>query len=354
MKPKIQVLIPLMPRASEIVKYLERIDQTRVYSNFGPLNSDLIERLANYFGVDADCIATCANATLALTGAIQTSEVSAASIWELPSWTFTATAAAGIAAGVNLHFSDVDSDGRIIPSSNCEALIDVLPFGDAISLNRLPKECKLVLVDAAASFDALRKIELPRDREVGLVLSLHATKLLGAGEGGIFISNNPNWVQEFKAWTNFGISNISERVSEFPGTNAKLSEYGAAVALSSLDCWEQSRLRYLELHEKAKSITENRSLSLIGGMKNGFVTPYWNIQTGDSFRKDRIKHALIADNIEFRDWWGSGLDLVPAYKSITSAELKSTRLLSATTLGLPFHAMLADEDFMRIESCLVD
>lgn len=354
MKPKIQVLIPLMPTSSSIVKYLDKIDQTRIYSNFGPLNSELIERLANYLGIDEDCIATCANATLALTGAIQTSEVATASVWELPSWTFTATAAAGVAAGVKLHFSDVDTDGRVIPSNKCEALIDVLPFGDAIDLDRLPEECKLVLVDAAASFDALRKIDIPRDREVGLVLSLHATKLLGAGEGGIFISNNLLWVQKFKAWTNFGISNISERISEFPGTNAKLSEYGAAVALSSLDCWEQSRLRYLEIQEKAKSITENRSLKLVGGMKNGFVTPYWNIQTDDTFRKDRIKQALVQDNVEFRDWWGSGLDMVPAYKSITSAELKSTRLLSATTLGLPFHAKLTEEDFMRIASCLVD
>jgi len=354
MKPKIQVLIPLMPLSSDIVKYLDKIDQTRIYSNFGPLNSELIERLARYLGVDAGCIATCANATLALTGAIQTSRVPAASIWELPSWTFTATAAAGVAAGVKLHFNDVDLEGRIIPSSKCEALIDVLPFGDAINLDRLPKECKLVLVDGAASFDALRKIELPGDVEVGLVVSLHATKLLGAGEGGIFVANNPICVQKFKAWTNFGISNISERISEFPGTNAKLSEYGAAVALSSLDCWDQSRKRYLELQEKAKFITENRSLSLVGGMKKGFVTPYWNIQTDDSSRKDRIKEALVRENIEFRDWWGSGLDVVPAYKSIPSAELNSTRLLSATTLGLPFHAMLTENEFERIASCLVD
>jgi len=353
MKNRIRVLIPMMPSSSEVVSYLEKIDESLIYSNFGPLNSELILRLSNYLGVDGGCIASCANATLGLTGAIQTSQVSSKFTWELPAWTFTATAAAGVAAGVKLQFNDVDSNDRVIPTSQCKALIDVLPFGDSLNLQRLPKSCKLVLVDAAASFDALRKLELPSDKEVGLVFSLHATKLLGAGEGGIFVSNNPAWVKKFKAWTNFGILNNSERVSEFPGTNAKLSEYSAAVALTSLDRWDQSRNLYVELQKRAKKISESRLLSLVGGMKNGYVTPYWNIRTADADRKNRIKKALLEEGIEFRDWWGSGLDLTPAYKSIHSGRLKSTRLLSATTLGLPFHAMLSENDFVRIDSCLV-
>src|SRR5260221_12082929 len=61
---------PLLPSAEAIRPYLERIDKTRIYSNFGPLARELEARLAGHFGLSSDCAVSAANATLALTSAL--------------------------------------------------------------------------------------------------------------------------------------------------------------------------------------------------------------------------------------------------------------------------------------------
>ena len=67
---EIPVSRPRMPRAGALMPYLERIDDRRTYSNFGPLVSELETRLAQRLGVDPDCVVTVANGTAGLTLAL--------------------------------------------------------------------------------------------------------------------------------------------------------------------------------------------------------------------------------------------------------------------------------------------
>jgi dTDP-4-amino-4,6-dideoxygalactose transaminase len=349
---KIELMIPSVPSLNKIAKYFERIDQSKIYSNFGPLNSELIGRLALYFGLPASNIVTVANATLGIQGALETSPTQPSSSWDLPSWTFTATAAAAVSSTRAITFRDVNNEGRLIASTHADAVIDVLPFGAAPRFERLPSHLSSAIIDAAASFDSLKDLSFDRDTPFSAVISLHATKILPAGEGGVFVTNSEEWASKFKAWTNFGMG--SNRISNFVGTNAKLSEYAAAVALSSLDEWPQLRPQLLELSERAFELSTRFSLKTTEAMKDGLATPYWVIFCKNHKVKSDMVGAFQEANIMTRDWWGQGCHKMPAYAHVPFDDLSTTDQLAATSLGLPFHLQLTNEDFTRIEKVFAE
>src|SRR5262249_38303882 len=155
--------------------YLERIDKTRIYSNFGPLTQELESRLARHFGLTPDCAVSAANATVALTATLAALSGGHGGVCLLPSWTFCASAHAVVADGLRPHFLDVDPRSwRLTPEvvmqavreiANVRAVMPVAPFG-------APLECEPwrelairtgipVLIDAAAAFASQHVGDLP-------------------------------------------------------------------------------------------------------------------------------------------------------------------------------------------------
>ena len=195
----IPVARPLLPTADATRPYLDRIDATRFYSNFGPLARELEARLAVHFGLSPDCVVSAANGTLALTAALATVTRGAGTCL-MPSWTFCGSAHAVVAAGLKPHFLDVDPRSwglgpevatraleqvpdvsAILPVAPFGAPVDVAPWEALTRASHIP-----VLIDAAAAFDGQQIGTTP------VVISLHATKILGAGEGAICWLAIPN------------------------------------------------------------------------------------------------------------------------------------------------------------------
>ena len=345
----IQLLVPRVPTADQIFPYLVEIDRNRVYSNNGPLNRHLVNRLAKYFGLEEENVTTLCNATLALEGAMFTSPAST-SRWDMPSWTFTATPAAALNADRRVRFLDVDEGWRVQPDSDTKNLIDVLPFGSPLKIDRLDySQLDCLLVDAAASFDSLKDIQLPESIPVGIVVSMHATKMFSAGEGGIFISNNKQWVSDVSRWSNFGMS--VNRSSQALGTNGKLSEYAASVALATFDIWPEIRSDYIELSKKVGAICDRLQLTQFAPI-NDCLAPYWILQNLAKKDKESIKVEFQKNNIAFRDWWETGTSDMPAYSHLEKGNLINSLQMAETSIGLPFHTSLSDSDLSLIESSL--
>src|SRR3989442_687951 len=104
----IPVLRPLLRTAGEILPYLEAIDAGRWYTNSGPLLQQFEGRLAEHFGVETTELVTASNATLAIAQSLRAMGAPAGSLCVMPSWTFVATAAAAVWAGLEPYFIDVD------------------------------------------------------------------------------------------------------------------------------------------------------------------------------------------------------------------------------------------------------
>ena len=346
----IALMQPKLPSYEELAPYLKKIDESRMYSNFGPLNEELIARLANYFGVEESHVNTVANATQGITGALQVlSEISSVS-WDLPSWTFTATAIALKHAGVCGTFRDIDNDWRVIPGSSAQGAIDVLPFGETIRSVPLPNQEMFKIIDGAASFDALKGVGSSLDENTFLIISMHATKLLAGGEGGIVITKNPLWAKMFKSWTNYGFD--GSRVSINLGTNAKISEYTAAIALASLDQWSSVREKILANSQIAIEISQKLGLGMNSSLRNGFATPYWILNCENQNQKLRVVEEFTKKSISTRDWWESGCHKMPAFFEFKRGDLDETEEIASKTIGLPFHYFMNEDDFEIIDKAL--
>jgi dTDP-4-amino-4,6-dideoxygalactose transaminase len=350
MVKQIPILVPSVPQFRYLKPYLSRIDKSRIYSNFGPLNNELVARLGQYLKIDFKKIVTVNNATLGIQGAIMTIPGYKELNWGLPSWTFTATASASELSGIKYEFLDIDSAWRVRVNSNTNALIDVLPFGAGPDFGRVPKGIKYVVVDAAASFDAIKSLRLPTDKPVGMVFSMHATKLLPAGEGGFFVTNNAAWADRFRSWTNFGMN--ESRNSVKIGTNAKMSEFSCAVGLASLDCWKETRASFLDQRKKVLNLSQKFSLNSFNYDINELVTPYWILKFQNSDLKKKLIRILNNDKISHRNWWEKGCHNMPAYRHVKHGPLINTQIAAETSLGLPFHTFLNQSDWKRIETAL--
>jgi dTDP-4-amino-4,6-dideoxygalactose transaminase len=269
----------------------------------------------------------------------------------LPSWTFTASAGAALLSGLDAEFADIDTDWRVQTSETDSFVLDVLPFGEGLRANSEKSlKSRWRVIDGAASFDALRGAASRLDKTSVLVVSMHATKLLGAGEGGVCITGSPEIAREIKSWSSFGFK--GSRDSQRLGSNSKISEYTAAVGLASLDMWNETR-SLLQMHlNKALEISKSCGLGVTGAMKNNQISPYWIVNFDSADDRDRVQAKLNDNGIETRTWWGSGCHKMEAYKSVPCRKLPNTEWAAATSLGLPFHAYLSDEDYELIHRVL--
>lgn len=344
---RIPIFRPKLPTYRQLEKYISKIDTCRQYSNFGPLDQEVRLRFSDYLGLPMENIVTCTNATLAIEGAISTSNSNG--IWGLPAWTFSATAAAlNQAKGVGV-FLDVDQDWRVVNDDTVPNLIDVLPFGQSFGdpLRYAEATLERLVVDAAASFDSCASQTWLNFPEFAGILSFHATKVLPSGEGGLFFSNSSEWAEEFRSWTRFGMR--SERKSLTQGTNAKLSEYHAAVLLASLDNWKCDREIWLTQIARADELAKKYGYASTPQLNTKQAIPYWIVQDKLSSRIVKLKSVFENLRIDTRAWWESGCHQMPAYAHFKTVDLMNTNVIAAQTLGLPFWIDMDESVWRRVE-----
>jgi len=347
----IPVMSPSLPTAEELLPYLRRMDRSHWYSNFGPLYDELVDRFADYFAVDSSNLLLVANGTLALQAAIATTgEIG--DRWALPSWTFAATGHAIVSAQRIPYFVDVDATSWCITPKNTEwfdGSLIVAPFGDRPQVEIWSSVRGPKIFDAASCFDSCADIGASLPDDTVIMISLHATKPLPAGEGAILIGPS-DWIRRARTWANFGF--FGRRVADVPGSNAKMSEYHCAVALASLDGWqERARTQRGEV-EIASRLSSSLDLHTAPGMAQGFISNTWNIQLADASSRAKIVEACVTQGIETRTWWPAGLHEMAAFSSFEHDDMTVTERLAAATLGLPCGRHLSGNDFSQIAEVL--
>ncbi|HLK18285.1 MAG TPA: aminotransferase class I/II-fold pyridoxal phosphate-dependent enzyme [Bryobacteraceae bacterium] len=355
------VLKPQLPLAANLLPYLEQIDQRRWYTNAGPLVTRLEERLSRRIGFENAGAVTAANATVAMTVALLARRIPAGSLCIVPSWTFVATPHAVRAAGLIPWFHDVDRRTWALNPDEVEetlrhanqpvaALVVVSPFGAPLNLESWQKfEDRTgirVVVDAAAGFDTVRPSGIP------LVVSLHATKILGAGEGGFVCSTDTRFLERFRAGCNFGFQ--GERIAMLPALNAKMSEYHAAVGLASLEQWRETRQQHARIMAWYREILPHVDrVSLQPGYGNGWVSATTSVIL-PAKSLSRIAAQLRAAGVESKTWWGEGCHCQPAFIDCPRTGLPVTEELGSRVLGLPHFPEMQRQDVERVSATLAD
>jgi dTDP-4-amino-4,6-dideoxygalactose transaminase len=302
---------------------------------------------------------TCVNATQALTLTLQALGLPKGGLVALPAYTFVATAHAVIAAGLVPWFLDVEAgDWMLSPETVSAALasapgpvvgvIPVAAFGDMPDLaawkafrasTGLP-----VVLDAAAAFDQAADADLPT------IVSLHATKVFGIGEGGFLATADPILAARLRQLTTFGFQ--GSRVAETAATNAKLSEYACAVGLAALDAWGATRLQTLRTAQLMRaSMTFLPQVEFQAGWGVDWVTSVCSVRLpGGS--AEAVERGLSDLDIQTRRWWSAGCQAEPAFADCPAGDLSVTERLGRSVIGLPFAVDMSETEISRVAAGL--
>lgn len=346
-----------LPLASEIMPYLEEIDANQWYSNFGPLSVEFEKRLAVRFGLEEGQVQLVSSATIGLYLALSALNLPKGSFCAVPSLTFPATVSAVRLAGLTPIFIEIDPETLTISTEAVLQAADACEISSAVPVSffgipiaaanwqeALNDSGIKAVFDAAWCFDDLETSAIPS------IVSLHATKVLGIGEGGFVTCLDREVIQTIRRNSNFGMTMERDIVSF--GVNGKMSEYSAAVGLAALDGWEDRRSNLSALQEAyvghlsrvngLRVIPENSAQRLSGSICVMFDQP----------PNQKLMESLQERSIEARYWWTAPCHTLSAFSQVARSDLCITNDIASRVINLPFYEGLSADDVEYIVSVL--
>lgn len=345
----IPVMKPRFPDLTGAARRFDTINESGIFSNFGAQTAELSERFASFLGTSPEKVVPVSNATAGIQAAVS---ALGGKTWAVPSWTFTATAAGTHGAGVEMFFADIDPATQWINVSadaGIDGVVAVAPFGSGFTESHFDCSRRLV-IDAAASiaarFPPLNKI--PESNIV--VFSLHATKVLGIGEGGLVVCGSLEVADEIRSRVNFGFA--GGRESHRIGFNGKMSEFSAAIGHVVLDYWDAEKEHWLDARHKVNSLSDDIGLRSLFSDSDS-ITPYWVIECESPEQRESIEQSCAEAEIQTRQWWARGCHAMPAYQGVQREALPFTESIAARYLGLPFYRGISDDDLSVVRSVVM-
>ena len=284
-------------------------------SQFNPLLNDKIvnrleQKIADYVGAKYACALNSATNTIIL--ALLEQEKTTITV---PSIIPPVVPNAIICSGQELNFNDnVDWVG------GSYILHD---FGD------------YKIIDSAQRLSKNQYKEQANDEDV-MIFSFYPTKPVGGSDGGMFVSNDKDKVDRMRILSRNGMSledNSWERKIIHPGWKFYMNSIQAYIAEKNFEKLEQKTRRYEEIKEEYNSAFDLENTS------------------------NHLYRISVEDNQEFLNIMKEkGIQCGVHYKSAhniecygkTYLDLPNSILESKTTVSIPFHEMLTDEEVRTI------
>ena len=270
----------------------------------------------------------------------------------MPSFTFAATPLAAMWCDLERYFIDIRSDDwcmdekllhEVIQKLDDEVAV-VVPyatFGTAINLDfykQIHNSGVPVVIDAAASFGvSVSQHYFGKGFPGCVVYSFHATKSFGVGEGGLIYSANTDLINSIRQAENFGFS--ASRETTMTALNGKMSEYTAAIALSTLDVFEQKiKTRqqiytwYLEELDRKDLLNKGWKIQKANG---NIPYQFMPICSPENQQSSEIIQLLASKNIEARTYFSPPCHKHPLFKEYPHTPLPVTDKISNRIISLP-------------------
>ena len=340
---------------------MSRIDRSRCYTNWGPLSSELEERLAHRFRLHEHGVVSASSGTAALVGAILATAGRATAdrpFAILPALTFVATAIAVEQCGYRVHLADVspadwmldaapvrthpqlDRTGLVVPVAAFGRAVPHAPWQAFREQTGVP-----VVIDAAAGFEAIGARPAELLSEIPVALSFHATKSFATGEGGCVITTDAALSASVTRCLNFGFH--EDRESRSASTNGKMSEYHAAIGLAELDGWTAKERRLARCGRPLQDADARRRPLRSTRRRAGDRVLLRALSKRSSREAACVKDALTGRNVGFRSWYGAGIHGQPHFRDVSRDALPVTDRVAPLVIGLPVAPDLAPSDVAR-------
>lgn len=360
----IPVLRPSLPAIDRVLPFLRRIDETRIYSNHGPLWTAFRDGFADWLGrragVDDVCVVPTSSGTTAIEVALRLRAVEGRQFCLMPSFTFIASAHAVCNAGLTPFLADVDADTLVLTPALAEramrrlstppaAVLVISAFGappDVEGWEAFEREHDVpVVFDAAAAATSLRRIG-----RQPLCVSLHATKVFGIGEGGAVITTDRELAARIESMIGFGFASGS-RQSDLRGGNYRISEYTAAMGLAVLQEIDAKEAALRRLGSDYAAALAGSSVRLQQASGGAWATMTFNVTLPRAEAQARLDR-FDAASISWRRWWGLGTHRHAAFAELPRDDLSATDDIAPRVIGLPFFADLTAAQIARVAACL--
>lgn len=352
-----------LPPAAAILPYLEQLDASRHYTNRGALVAALETRLRETLNLGDSYLVTAASGTAALTAAIIATAGRATAgkpVAIVPGYTFVATALAAEACGYKIVFADVSpADWMLDPETlrqhpalaSAGIVLPVAPYGvphaQAVWAAFVDATGIPAVIDAAASFEAIRRDPANLTGRIPVALSFQATKSFSTGEGGAVIWSDIGGLARVAQALNFGF--LGTRECRSSGFNGKMSEYHAAVGLAGLDLLDATSAARLAV------AATYRARAAAGLAEQLIAAPlvaanYALFAAATPAQAKRLRIALHAAGIDLRLWYGTGTHREPHFRG--GPALPHTEDIAARLIGLPMFEDLTEPEIDRVLDAL--
>ncbi len=352
------------PDIDRFLDYSRVFYQSGQYTNNGPLVRELERRLAE-FHQTRFCVSFC-NGFWALVLAIRCVALPGRSQVVMPSLTYRRLGDVIAWAGLVPRYCDVDPATLAISPVTAEPHIGpdtalVLGVHPIVNICDAPGLEKLAAKHGVpVLFDAVESVyETVGGKKVGgfgssECFSLHASKLINGFEGGYVTTNDRDIAARLSATRGFGF--VRQDTVVDIGTNAKLNEVHAAMALASLDELEaqvlRNRARYRVYQEALRPVSGVRLLAFDETERCSFKNIVVELTAEWPLTRDSTVKFLNAEGVLARAYYSPPLHLKTTAYETVSGRLPETEKLSSRFMLLPCGHMVEHEDLRMIADLL--
>jgi dTDP-4-amino-4,6-dideoxygalactose transaminase len=347
----IKLIKPVLPDLhNELISSFEDIYESGIYTNGGQFYDKFCNKLERMMGLRNTIITS--NGTLSLYLALITLSETPLNI-AVPSFTFYGTIQAIYMAKHNPILFDIDKDTLTLSVDalkrkydEYDAILAVDSFGNPCHYQEILSLGKPVIFDSAGSLGAMYDNEVVGKFGDYQCFSLHATKLLPVGEGGLITCKTEESYNKIKSLINFGLED--NKLIHKQGSNCKIDEFRCAIGYNALDKLEEhitNRTKYIECYKNnLSSCVVYQKLTNDNNMPTHQLFPviFPNKKIRDTV-KQHLDDNDIGNKIYYNPWLKYGA-------------LPNTRLIHDRILCLPIHSIMDEDDILtvcqKVNECL--
>ncbi len=347
-----------MPDFEEYCNEIKELWESRWLTNMGVKHKQLEADLKEYLNTPNITLYT--NGHLALEGILSVMNFPKGSEVITTPFTFVSTTNSIARSGLVPVFCDINKVDYTIDVTKIEALITdktvaIMPvhvYGnlcDVKAIDEIAKKHNLkVIYDAAHAFGVTYNGENCANFGDASMYSFHATKVFNTVEGGAVCYADDSLVQPLNDMKSFGLFGEEGR---YIGTNAKMSEFHAAMGICNL--------RHIEGEiAKRKAVVERYRQRLAGvegiklapeqdGVKSNYA--YFPVVfDGYKYDRDQVFEMLKNEDIIARKYFYPLINSFECYKGYDKGHTPVAEYIADRVLTLPLFADLTVEDVDRI------
>ena len=360
MNKPIMITRSSMPPMEEYIEKMKELWDSRYLTNSGKFHKEFEEALIKYLNVSNVSLFTNGHMGLELT--LEAMNLSGEVI--TTPFTFASTTQAIVRNNLTPVFCDIKEDDYTIDESKIEelitdktcAIVPVHVYGNVCNvyeIERIAKKHNLkVIYDAAHAFGIKVNGKSVLDFGDASMVSLHATKVFHAIEGGLVVLQDEDLKVKLDKIKNFGF--LTEELVDEIGSHARMNEFQSIMGLCNLNHVSEEILKRKKLTERyrenLRGIEGIKVMEEVEGVENNYT--YFPVLIDEEkfgLNRDDVYDILLNNNIFSRRYFYKLTSDFECYENkFKKYETPIANKIAKSVLTLPLHGDLSIDDIDKV------